>query len=187
MAGVCRGRTGQRNGPEICARRRPGANPAEASWRRDGSAAGAEADAAAQDFARRRGRRRSSRRALVRHSLGSNVAQHGFDRRRIRQWSRHVRRRPGQGPGGARPRRRQLPGSQGRPSHPTGQGAVSDRGRREEGGCRYGDGGLGGCQVQSARHRGGGHEPSPGAGARDGECRRPGRSASRKGRKCRQE
>ena len=127
------------------------------------------------------------RRPLVRHSLGPDDAQHGFDRRRLREQSRDVRRRPRPGPSRARPRRRQLPGAQGRPSGRTGQGAVSDRSRDQKGGCRYGDGRPTSGQVQSARHRSGGHEPAPGAGARHGGRRRPGRPAARQGCRCRQE
>ena len=40
----------------------------------------------------------------------------------------------------------------GRPSGPAGQGALSGRRRDKKGGCRYGDGGPAGGQVQCARH-----------------------------------
>ena len=163
------------------------APPAEPSRRCGSPTREAEGQPAAKNAAWRAGRSDPGRRPLVRRSLGPDDPQHGFDGRCIRQRSRDVRRRPRQGPGFAGSGGRQLPGAQRRPSGPTGQGALSDRSRDQKGGCRYGDGRPAGGQVQSARHRSGGHEPAPGAGARHGERRRPGRPAARQGCRCRQE
>ena len=192
VTGICHERaeqrdegTGQR--ADFESQGRFGANPAERSRRPDSLAREAKAQRAAQDAPRSSGPGDPCGRPLVRHSLGPDDPQHGFNGRRLCQQSRDVRGRPGQRPGFAGFGGRQLPGAQGRPSGPTRQGAVSDRSRDQKGGCRYGDGRPASGQVQSARYRSGGHEPAPGAGARHGERRRPGRRAARQGCRCGQE
>ena len=129
----------------------------------------------------------SAGRPGLRHSLGSASPQHRFDRRRLRERPRHLRRAPGGGPGSPGAGGRQQPRAQGRPSRRARQGALSARRRPGAGGGGHGTGRPGGGERGGARSRGAGAEPALEAPARRAERRQPGRAPARPGRRSRQE